>query len=335
MSKVLKNFLRFWGILLEFILIFIILFAFIIRQSQVQTYIAQKVASYFSKELKCKLAIDKVDISFFNAIHVEGVTLNDPIGKEIVAVKSIHITIRNFGLDHLQLDKLTLSDGDVWIYKDANGKMNLSFLTEYFSSDDKETNGAPFQIELNSFLLNNAKFRFDDYRIKPNNFGFDPNHFLLKNLNLKLSKFHNKGSTLSCHIDNLNVNDVSGAQIKHLSASIAMDDLSLKLLNLKLSLPNSEINSELFQYRFRNIDDKNDFLNNVLINCKINESIISFKDLSYILTDIKGMNETIRFRGMLKKESNSIKLSNLDIRLKKNTRIKANLELKNFSYWTN
>ena len=149
MSKVGKILLRVSGVLFEWALILLICFAFLIRQSSFQTYIAQQVSKYFSKEWKTKLTIKKVDINLFDRIYLEGVSLLDRKGNTLLKVASLEVTILEFGMDRASLNAITLNEGKVWVYKDASdGKMNFAFLTDYFASDDTTSSSTIFHIDL-------------------------------------------------------------------------------------------------------------------------------------------------------------------------------------------
>ncbi|NBU47537.1 MAG: hypothetical protein EBS34_08890 [Flavobacteriales bacterium] len=214
MPKIIKIFLKGGGIILETMLILFILMAFLIRNSKFQTYVAQQASGYFSKEWKTKVSIDKVDISFFDNIYLEGVLLNDQKGKKMIAVKSLEVSIEDFGFSHLSIRQITLNGGEVWIYKEkTKGVMNFEFLATYFSSDDKTTKSKPFTLQLKALKLINTAFRYDDFRIAPSSYGLDPNHVYLQNLHLSLSKFKFGGPMISCHIDDLKMKDITPVYI--------------------------------------------------------------------------------------------------------------------------
>lgn len=334
MPKIIKYFFKSSGILLEAVSILLILFAFLIRNSVFQTYLAKRASVYFSKEWKTKVRIDKVDISFFDNVSLQGFLLEDQKGKKLIAVKSAEVSIDDFGPAHLSIRQLKLNGGEVWVYADkSNGVMNFDFLTQYFASNDKSRSGKPFVLYLNSLKLNHTSFRYDDFRMAPSTFGVDPNHVYLQNMNLSLSQIKSKGSSISCHIDDLNLKDVSGTQITHLRSYLTMDDLSLKLSDFRLCLKNSEINAKTLQYRFNRVEDKSDFIHKAQLLCEITDSKIDFKDLSYLVPELKGMNEVIRIKATVSNAINRLKIRNLDLKIRENTKIKANLELIDFSNW--
>jgi hypothetical protein len=65
MSKLLKIIGRIAGISAEWILILFLFFAFAIRTYPVQTFIAQKVASYLSSELQAEIKLEALEVIFF------------------------------------------------------------------------------------------------------------------------------------------------------------------------------------------------------------------------------------------------------------------------------
>ncbi|NCA21659.1 MAG: hypothetical protein EBS86_11045 [Crocinitomicaceae bacterium] len=66
MTKILKIVGRTLGIGFEWLLIFVIVFAFLIRSTAFQTYLAQKATAYLSKELKSEITIERIEIVHFN-----------------------------------------------------------------------------------------------------------------------------------------------------------------------------------------------------------------------------------------------------------------------------
>ena len=77
MSKILKIIGNILAISLDWTLLFIVFLAFVIRTSSVQTFLAQKAASFLSKELNTTIEIDKVAILFFDRAALDGVIVLD------------------------------------------------------------------------------------------------------------------------------------------------------------------------------------------------------------------------------------------------------------------
>ena len=136
MAKVIKILGRTLGVFFEWILIAVILFAFLIRTSTVQSYLAKQATSFFSEEWKTKVQIGKVDITLFNRVYLEDVLIHDLSDKRLVSIRSLEVLLKDFGAQHVSIDELILDRGEVWVYaENPTGNMNFQFIVDYFSSD--------------------------------------------------------------------------------------------------------------------------------------------------------------------------------------------------------
>ena len=65
------------GIFFECLLICIIIFAFLIRTSTFQTFLAGKVVNYLSAELNTKIELKGVEIILFDKVSLNGILILD------------------------------------------------------------------------------------------------------------------------------------------------------------------------------------------------------------------------------------------------------------------
>ena len=105
MVKILKIIGRLVGIPLEWLLIVLIIFLFAIRTSSFQTYLAHKVAAYFSAELHTKVSLEKVDIVFFDQLYLDKILILD-LQKDTL-YRSIQLEL-NFRISLVLVIKLRL-----------------------------------------------------------------------------------------------------------------------------------------------------------------------------------------------------------------------------------
>jgi hypothetical protein len=87
-------------------------------------------------------------------------------------------------------------------------------------------------------------------------------------------------------------------------------------------------------YSFKNMEDKNDFLNKANITCVISPSKVDLKDLSSLVPELMGMDENLKVSAQIYNVPNRLKIRNLTLKIRQRTRIKAHLELPDFSDWT-
>jgi hypothetical protein len=77
MVKLQKIAINSLGIFLECLLICIIIFAFLIRTSTFQSFLAHKVVNYLSDELNTKIELKGVEIILFDKVSLNGILILD------------------------------------------------------------------------------------------------------------------------------------------------------------------------------------------------------------------------------------------------------------------
>jgi len=237
-------------------------------------------------------------------------------------------------MEHLTLEEIVVSNGKVWVCAEKpNGVMNFAFISDYFASSDTSSSSSPFSLELRRISFKNTALRYDDFRVAESEFGLDPNHVEIKGLNLEMSKLSLDGPNISFALDHFSFRDRSGLAIKELSASFAMDATSLCLSHVNLLFNGSSLRMNTIKYAFDQQSDRNDFLNKAKISCVIAPSTIDMRDIALLVPELRGMNEKISIKGQLYNVPNRLKIRDLEVGIRKHTRIKANLELPDFSDW--
>jgi len=332
MTKVIKILGRTFGVFFEWILIFVILFAFLIRTSSFQSYLAKQATDFFSKEWKTNVNIGKVDISLFNRVYLEDVLIHDLSDKRLVSIRSLEVLIHGFGAHHLTIDEVILEKGEVWVYAEKpTGEMNFQFIADYFASEDTKSSPSKFTVALNKITLKQTKLRYDDFRIPPMKTGLDFNHVALKHVNLTVSNVIIDGPLTAFTLDEFHTKDQSGLWVKGLKAKVAINETGLKLNSVYIKLNRSEIHASEISYSYSDPSALDDFNNKVLFNIAIQRSSVNLADVAFFVPEMDGMDEQVQVSGTLYNVVNHFKIKNLDLRLRKNTFLKGDLDLPNFS----
>jgi hypothetical protein len=223
MTKVLKIVGRLLGVTFEWLLITLILFAFVIRTSRVQTFLAQKAAAFLSEELGTTISIDEVAIVFIDRVALDGVLVLDQKRDTLARIETLYITLDKLDLNKkaVFLDQAVLDDGTVHLNRDSiTGEYNYAFLSDYFSSDSPKRKSKPFDVKLSSIELKSVDFNYDDNRKGYHSFGMDYNHLQLKNINLAASELSIVGEEIKVNIKHLSAKERSGFDLKKLSSAV-------------------------------------------------------------------------------------------------------------------
>jgi hypothetical protein len=273
-----------------------------------------------------------VDITLFSRIYLEDVLIHDLSDKRLVSIQSLELLIQGFGAQHLTLDEVILEKGEVWVYAEKpTGELNFQFIADYFASEDTTSTSSKFTLALNKITLKHTKLRYDDFRIPTMKTGLDFNHVALDNVNLTVSEFINDGPLTAFSLDDFHTKDQSGLWVKGLKAKVAINDTGLRLNSVYIKLNRSEIHASEIAYSYTDPSALKDFNNKVIFNIAIQPSSINLADVAFFVPEMNGMNEQVKLSGTLYNVVNHFKIKHLDLRIRKNTFLKGDIDLPDFS----
>lgn len=322
MAKLLKILGRTIGIILEWSLVFLIVFAFLIRTSPVQTYLAQKATNYLSDKLNTKVKIDKVDIVFFDQVALDGFLILDLEKDTLLAAKTVFATLDDYNLSDLNftVGKVRLNEGYGHIKRNAEGESNLQFLVDYFKSD-KPSSGKQLKLAVHTVELNNTRFRYDDARKEPKNFGVDFAHLDVSNVNGNFSDISIVGSDIQANINNLTADEKSGLTLKKVNSSAKVGKSGIYLSDVSIDVNESQLVAPKFNLIYSGFDDFSHFVDSVRFDGQLVESSVSMKDVSMFAPALEGMDEQVLLSGTVSSVINDLRITGLDLRVKDKTHI--------------
>lgn len=333
MAKILKISARILGFILEWTLIFIILFAFAIRTSPVQTYLAGLATDFLSKELNTTLRIDRVSIVFIDRVALDGVLVLDQTKDTLADIQRIYLTIDKIDLDNKKINfgKADLEKGNIHLSRDSlYGEYNYWFLTDYFAGEKSTKKSEPFEVKLSKLELSDIHFRYDDYRKKRTNFGVDFNHIDLKDLSLVASDFSSNKGEIGFKVASLKAKEKSGFDLLGFNTSAKISKTGIRLNDLHIKTPKSQIAAEKLHLLFNGMDDFQTFEDSVEFDAKLNQSRVSMIDVSMFATALEGMDAIVDVQGTVTQKVKNLKLKNLVLATGKRTVIRGNFNLPDF-----
>ncbi|MDX2360801.1 MAG: translocation/assembly module TamB domain-containing protein [Crocinitomicaceae bacterium] len=329
MAKLLKILGRTLGLLIEWILIFVIFLAFVIRTSTVQTYLAEKVTNYLTDELGAEFHIDRVDIVFFDQLSLEGILIEDEAGDTIVAAESILATIKSLDLGKREFNfgDVEFNSPDIHIQRDTEGVFSHNFIREYFKSDKKKRT---VQLSAERVFLNNGHFRYDDHRKARQANCVDYFHIDVKEINGEVDDFVMHGRVYSGTVLTLSCLEKSGFKLKDIYTESVVTENGIFLTNTEILSPASIIKADTFNMLSTGFTDFKHFVDSVEFDGKIDESTIDLSEAALFAPIFAGMNDTIQLKTVISNKTKNLKLSDLDLRIKNNCRIKGDLNFPDY-----
>lgn len=322
MAKLLKILGRTLGIIFEWLLVFVIVFAFLIRTAPVQTFLAQKATDYLSKELKTTVKIDKVDIVFFDQVALDGFLILDLEKDTLLAANTLFATLDDYDLSKLNftVGKVRLKEAYGHLKKDTSGVSNLQFIVDYFKSD-KPSSGKKFQMAIHAVELSNMRFKYDDDRKEPKTFGIDFSHLDVSNAYGDFEQIAIVGSDVQAKIINFSAVEKSGIDLKNITAFTSVGKNGIYLSEVDIDVNESKVIAPKFNLIYSGFDDFSHFVDSVKFDGQLTESLISMKDVSMFARQLEGMDEKVRISGEVSNVVNKLTITNFDLRVKNKTRV--------------
>ena len=309
----------------------------ILRNSSVQTYLAKKIAGYFSKELRTEIEIGGVDVTFFMNIVLEKVSIKDLHHQQMIDIEKLKINIRkiNFGKKIIFIKKADLIETTVSLKKYKGEKnLNIQFLSDYFSPTDKNQKNKPWKIHCQSFEIKNSEFIYSDENktISPNNKYFDINNLQVNNLNLSIKNIKTTNDTIHATIQQFSCKEKCNFSINNLQTELSFSNKEINFENLILKTPNSDLAMNMNLKFNNNSNDINDLIKTIKIQTSILPSKISMKDISFFQSDLAGMNENIEISGEIKGSLDNIKIKNIELNYGKYTHLLGDFTINGLPY---
>lgn len=331
MAKLLKIIRQSIGLLIEWLLIIIILFAFAIRTSSFQTYLAQKATAYLSKELNTEIKIDEVAIIFFDEVALDGVLLKDKSNDTLIAAKTIYVGVKNWNISKVtfHLKNVDIEDATIHLSQTDQGVFNYQFLIDYFKSEKKKTKKA-VQLYADKVSLKNSIFTYDDNRKEKRKKGVDYFHIGASHINLSVKDFKMKGMVFSGDITHLDCHEKSGFKLEELITSTIVSQDGIFLSDLKIKSPGTTIESKKFNMLSTGYTDFKTFVDSVKFDAKIDKSSVSLKEAAYFAYILDGMEDTVQLTTNISKFSKNLRLTNFDLKLGVKSQVKGTINIPDY-----
>lgn len=331
MAKLLKIIRQSIGHLLEWALIFIILFAFLIRTSTFQTYLAQKATAYLSKELGTEINIDQVAIIFLDEVALDGVIIKDKAGGTLLAAKTIYIGVKDWNLSKIKfhLKNVDIEDGTIELSRNEKGEFNYQFLKDYFKSERKKRNKT-VHLYVDQVSLANTSFKYDDNRKERRTQGVDYFHIDATQINLLVNNFRMDGMVFTGDVAKMSCHEKSGFQLDELVTSSLVSSDGIFLSNLKIKSPGSTIESKKFNMLTTGYTDILTFVDSVRFDAKINRSTVSLKEAALFAYILDGMEDTVQLSTRISKFSKNLRLTNFDLKISEKSQVKGTINIPDY-----
>jgi len=309
----------------------------------VQTWAAKKAAGYLSEKLHTKVDIKSLYIQPFSSIVLEGFYVLDKQRDTLISTPKLTIDLNGFSLFHsikkrtIDFKLIQLDNGSVYLKKEKNGKTNVDFIVDYFSSPPSTTPskpGKPWKTVFEKIAINNFHFRYKNKMIDTLIKGINFDDLDVKNFSTVVTNMDLKNHLFAGNVTNLTLREKSGFYLKKFDAKATIDTNQILAQNLYILTNHSSIKN-YFRMKFKSFKDFDDIEDKVYMDGDFKSSQISSSDIAYFTDGLEDVKFDLGLNGRIKGFVNNLKAKDLLVTGGKATYIKGNFNLRGLPDWDN
>lgn len=281
-----------------------------------QTYTGHKVASYLSDKLNTRIEIGSVDIDFFKTIVLTDVYIEDLHKDTLLYSKKLKVDIAELNIEkhRLEIKKILLLNTQASLIKyKEDDDLNLQFIIDAFTSKDTtRKERKPWDISFSEVTCVNTIFRYRNEHDTMITTGINFVDLDTRNINGRFTDIQIDRDTIHGTIEYLSAVEKSGFILKSLNSYVNVSPVGIKLDELKITTPESEITTDL-TFKYSHYRDFNDFIDKVKLNAEFDHSTLELSDLAYFAPTLKGLYKSIVITGKVTGKVSALKGKNMDI----------------------
>jgi hypothetical protein len=333
MTKLLKILGNTTLFLVEILMIFIIVLAFLIRTSTFQTYLAHKGTEYLSEMIDAKVSIGKIDIAFIDRIYFDKLYLEDQHQDTLVYIDEFYVNYSLSGamLLNFNIDKTEIRNARVALKKyKGEQNLNLQFLIDAFKPKEPSQKKIEFAININKVNVVNSHFSYHDDNKDPVPFGVDYAHLDVQKIELSAHDVVIRSDGYKANLKSVALQEKSGFNLKNLTAKASFNDHGLAMEKASIVTDHSNLKIDTFKLVSNTLADFSNFVDTVQLESQFDTSFVSLKDVSYFAPQLKGMDDIVVLSGSSKKAVKELVLNDIFLKYGRGTIIKGDFSLPDF-----
>jgi len=295
------------------VFIVILLYA-IIHIPYIQSKITKYVATELAEATDLKVSIESVDISLWNKLILENVTVttkNDSIILQSLELGA-YIQHISFSKKEITLQNIELVQANLHFEKNKKGIWNIQKFLEKVKT--KDPNKPTWIVNIEAFELINSKLSYkDNQSYSFLKFGINTSDIDLEKVNLKVSSFTKSKNDFTGKILKLSCVDKSGFTLNNFATTANVNDSIIELINTQLYTPSSKIHLKKLDIDYSNCPNIKSFKENANYYCDFNYSKIHIKDLAYFSPNLENAPYEFSLSGIIKGKISNFKGKKINI----------------------
>ena len=304
----------------------------LLQSSQVQTWIAKKLAEKLSRDIGARVEIKSVNIRFFDRASLNGFYVADLHKDTLLYLERMDVNLDDIFLDftHFSFDKVRLQNGQFNVRQfKGEDDLNIQFLIDYINGPrgKKKTKKAPPEFFFWKMELDNIDFTYEYRDSVPDTISyFNPDHIRIQNITGTLNRFIVIDDSVSGELKNMQCYEQKGFIIKSMDSDFIVSYTMMDFSNLRINTPLSNFDGKL-NLTYGKYKDLNDFIEKVQMRSSINKAFIHSRDISFFAPELVGLDKVFSIQGKVKGSVEHLTGKNIVLETGKKTRFEGDFTI--------
>lgn len=328
-SKIIKKTGRWLLRLVIFLLVLLTASYFLIQLPAVQTWLAQRAASWLSDELETRVEVKGVNIRFFTKAVFEGIYVEDRHGDTLLLAEELVADVRRFSYDNhqLALRDISLKNAHIKLKKYPNERgLSYRFILMHFKSTGpkKPKSKSPWDVQLGGITLDNVRMEYIDLRDTIDDPGMDFENIRITEMSAHFGDIKPQGDSVQLHLDYLRAKERSGFILKEFNSDLTLSEEYAHFRKLNIHTPESAIHGDL-KFVYDSIEAvEDDFIHLVRMEGHLDSTTVEMADVAYFGHDLLGIREKVRVSGDVSGTVERLRCKNIRLEFARNSVIAGN-----------
>jgi len=310
-------------------LLLLLIFA-LVQIPAVQTFLAQRAASYLSDELGTVVKIDRLSVNFPDRINLEGVFVEDLNGDTLLFVQNLSSRGLRYSGEKRRLDlgELVLNQPEFYLHRHRNDSiMNLDFISNYFASSDTSTSSEDFIVFCRSVSISDAVFEYFDFIPNPAENGLvDFDNLSIRGFSMNADTISVIGDSIAAYVHHFELEDHSGFKINELSGAAYVSSQGIIVNGSRIQSNETVLNGDL-SFKSKSWSDWSEFVTDIKMDSRLDSSTVSFNDIAYFVPEFQGLNKSVKLEGEVKGSVSRMRGKNISLKWDDNSSFEGDFRL--------
>lgn len=303
-GKVIKNILKSVVLVVMILLTALLTLYSILRSPTFQVFAGRLASAILSDKLHTQIRLDKLWIADQFYLEIQGLSVSDDHGNEMLGVSDLHVKVNRFSLrDHvLDFERVSIDSGGFFLAKyEGDSLLNLEHFLENFAGDTTAVEdtipSAVWHIGCSDLTIDKFAFGYCDKSAESQpgdimNFS----DLYLDEIFINFKEISVIGDSIAAFVEHIDCREKSGMELLNLSGDAQVSRSGIRIKGAQISTGRSSLDLDL-AFLYDGYDKLSDFLDSVRIKSEIRSSLITLSDIGYFAPELKKMEDPVMFSG--------------------------------------